>query len=683
MLLPAAISVLFPRLHAPAAGLLAALSLSAALFLPARAQQPPVSVYSSRPLRAACLAAEAHPPDIDGDLSDPIWQQAARAATFVDRQTSKPAADQTIAYLLYDKRYIYVAFACKDSHPESIVARETVRDAYLGNDDTVQVLLDPFLTYKYPDFAVFQVNPLGTRNTQLGGGRAGKLEWQGDWDASARRTPDGWTVEMRIPWQILSYPRTRGPMTIGINFERSQQRTKTDSIWSDLGPTFFNEREGLWQGVEAPAQTWRPRFSMLPYLMPSGQVTGGRSQFRSGLDVRYQPTPELTSVATINPDFASVEGAVESIGFSRSERYVPDRRPFFLEGRGYLQLGQDYAVGNYFDSARIDQVDTGLKLYGKVTPQTTLGMLGTIAPGHQADFVAQVRRELGPTGGASLMLLQRLVPGEDNTVGIFAANTRRGKWSVDGEAAQTAGPEAGGMAWAAALNLEDKNLFTTIRYRRVGASFLDRLGYIPFTDYKGWSSYTDWGTSWRHGYLRNFDVSFSPTFDWHLDGRPFRRQISLGAYFETRDDYSFGASVDGGKFDQDTDLTYSVNFGGGVSNRFRQWRLFLTTGQEASRPYTAFGPGFSVRLFKKLDLALQTFVESYNGISQQHIVTFNYELSPYRAWGGRLVIENANTNFYLSYRNAGRGGMDTYFILGDPNAARIVKRAMVKFVFAL
>ena len=90
---------------------------------------------------------------------------------------------------------------------------------------------------------------------------------------------------------------------------------------------------------------------MLPYLMPSGLVTGGRGQVQMGLDVRYQPTPELTSVATLNPDFASVEGAVESIGFSRSERFVPDARPFFLEGRNYLQLGDFYAIGSYFDSA--------------------------------------------------------------------------------------------------------------------------------------------------------------------------------------------------------------------------------------------------------------------------------------------------------------------------------------------
>ncbi|HZP81861.1 MAG TPA: carbohydrate binding family 9 domain-containing protein [Chthonomonadaceae bacterium] len=640
--------------------------------------------YARRPLQAVHCAENIQPPTIDGDLSDPAWQRAAKASVFLDSQTHKPAPDQTEAYLMYDKTYIYVAFYCKDSQPDGIVARETVRDAQLFNDDTVEFRLDPFLTYKWEDHASFQVNPLGTRRTRMGGGRAGKLEWQGDWDAATRRVSDGWTAEMRIPWAILSYPRGRGQKLMGLNFRREQQRTKISSMWSDLGPGFFNEREGIWQGVEAPEQTWKPRFSALPYLLPTGQMSGGHSQFRAGLDLRYQPTPELTSVATINPDFASVEGAVESVGFSRSERFVPDKRPFFLEGRDYLELGEFYSIGSYFDSARITQVDTGLKLYGKMTPKTTLGMLGTIAVGHQANFVTQIRRELSPTAGANLMLLQRLAPGEDNTVGVFSANARKGKWSLNGEVSQSAGPGAGGMAWSTAVNLEDKNLFTTLRYRRVGASYLDRLGYVPFTDYEGWSSYTDWSMEWRHGYLRSFDMSLNPTFDNHLDGRPFRRQIHWSMGVETRDDYRFGINIGGGKFDQDTDFTYGFNIGGNVSNRFRQWSLFFTTGQLASKPYTAFGPGLSVRLFKKFDLALSTFLENYDGgVNQQHILTFNYELSPYRAWGGRLVVENAGTNFFLSYHNAGRGGMDTYFILGDPNAQRFSRRVMVKFVFAL
>jgi hypothetical protein len=639
--------------------------------------------YTCRCLPAAKLPPDVKPPILDGDLSDPAWKLAAKAEIFLDPQTARPTQDQTEAYLLYDSRYIYVAFHCHESQPNAIVARETVRDSNLGDDDTVRVEIDPFHTCKFEDCASFTVNPLGTRNAHLGGGRAGKLEWQGDWDAATRRTPDGWTAEMRIPWAILSYPQHRGRMTMGINFYRAQQRTRITSFWSDLGPQQFYEREGIWQGVEAPAQTWKPRFSVLPYLEPIGEGAGSANRVHSGLDARYQPTPEMTAVATINPDFASVEGAVEGIAFTRSERYVPERRPFFLEGGDYLRMGQGYAIGQYFNSTHIPQFDTGIKLYGKIDPKNTIGMLGTLAVGQQANYVAQLRHEFSTTSSANLMVLQRLEAGNDNTVAALGQSFRKGKWSVDGQFAQSAGVDAGGSAWTGAINLEDRNLFTTIRYLHVGEKFVDRLGTISFNDFQGWSSYTHWGAEWRHGPLRGFNVDVFPTLDWHTDGRPFRRQLGLGFGFDTRNDYTMGFHVEGGKFDADTDFTYGLDFGGGVSNRFRQWRFSVTTGQQANLPYTAFGPSFSVRLAKKLDLSVSSFLQSYQGLSQQHILTFSYELSPYRSWGGRVVVQDADTNFYISYRNSGRGGMDTYLILGDPNAKRFTKRIMMKWVFAI
>lgn len=638
---------------------------------------------ANRPLAAVHRPAEAKPPVLDGDLSDSIWLQAAKASVFYDPQTGKPAPDQTEAYLAYDKENIYVAFYCHDSQPDSIVARETVRNAELMNDDSVQLELDPFLTYKYNDNNMFAVNARGTQNTHLGGGRAGKLEWQGDWKVATKRVTDGWTAEMQIPWSILSYPRNKGVMTMGVNFRRRQQRTQISSMWSDLGPQFFNDREGLWKGVEAPNQTWKPRLSMLPYLMPSGYATGGNSQVRVGVDARYQPTPELVGVATINPDFASVEGAVEGVYFSRSERYVPDRRPFFLEGADFFQLGEGYQIGRLFDSAHIQAMDTGLKLYGKMNAQTTVGVLGTIGLNREANFVAQVRREFGPTSNARLMLMQRGAPGEDNTVLALAQQWRRGKFSTDGQLVQTFGQGAGGLGWTTAANLEDKNLFGTLRYLHVPGNFQDRLGLIPFNDYHGFSSYWDWGGQWRKGFFRNFELGFNPLWDWHLDGRPFRRRASLFASIETRSDYRFNLNLDGGKFDNDTDFTVGIGIFGGVTNRFRQWGLEFTTGRQAGRPYTSFGPSFKLRLFRRLDLLLSSYVQNFDGIEQQHILTFNYELSPYRSWGGRIVVQNGNVNPYLSYRASGRAGTDFYFIIGDPNATRFVKRVMVKLVFAI
>ena len=53
---------------------------------------------------------------------------------------------------------------------------------------------------------------------------------------------------------------------------------------------------------------------------------------------------------------------------------------------------------------------------------------------------------------------------------------------------------------------------------------------------------------------------------------------------------------------------------------------------------------------------------------------------------GSCVIPNMNTsdtNLYLFYKNSGGRGTNVFFLIGDPNALRFVKRISVKFVFAL
>jgi hypothetical protein len=657
------------------------LLLAAAAASPAFAQ-PPAS-FANRVLKAARLPQDAAAPKIDGDLSDAAWKSASKADNFIDVDSGRSYVDQTEAYLLYDKTYIYIGINCRDSKPDQIVARETVRDSRMRSDDNVQVTLDPYLTRKFDDYAVLTVNPLGTRSTYIGGGRAGKLEWQGDWAAAAKRVEGGWAAEMRIPWAILNYPNRRGPGKIGLNIRRWHARAQLETMWSDIGPQRFNERDGTWEDVEAPQRAWKPRFSALPYIQPISRTSGRIGEIHSGLDLRYQPTSDLTAVGTINPDFASVEGAVESIAFSRSERFVPERRPFFLEGAGFLGLGEDYQIGSYFDSQHIQDVDTGFKLFGKLDSASTLGMLGTVGFGREANYVARLRRDFGPTAVANVMLVQHVKPGEDNTVAVISEDIRRGKWGIDSQFALSGGPGAGSPAWTSALNLSDKNFFTTLRWNDVGTNFTDRLGLIGFNDYHGLSSFTDWGGSWRHGPLRAFDVFFNPIWNWHQDGRPFQRRAGAGLTLETRSDYRIFANVQGGKFDNDRDLIFTLGMTAGVSNRFRQWGIQGTTGILASRAYSSIGPTFSLRLFRKLDLVCSSFIQSYKGIDHQEILTFNYELTPTRAFGGRLVVQNGHVNFYLSYRNAGLAGTDTYIVLGDPNAERFASQVLVKWVIAL
>ena len=473
-------------------------------------------------------------------------------------------------------------------------------------------------------------------------------------------------------------------MTIGFNLRRDQARTKLSSFYSNRGPQGFAEFDASWQGVLPPAKAWKPRLSTLPYILPSIQDGGGHSQVRFGLDTRYQPTPELTAVGTISPDFQSVEGAVESIAFSRSERFVPDKRPFFQEGGGNIGFGESYQLGLLFNTGRIKKVDTGIKLYGKLDPKTTIGTLATVGFGKETNVVANVRRDLSSTSSATFFAQQHLENGRDNSVLAFGTNGRKGKWEADVQLAQTYGTNAGGTGWTGAINLQDKNLFSTLRYRNVGRTFNDRLGYIEFNDYQGFSNYNEGGAQWRKkGTFRNYYFSGGFNWDWKQDGTPFRRTANINLNLETKNDYGIGFGVYGGKFEESGDLIFNFGIGGNNSNRFKAWNVQFATGTQADRPYTSVGPSLNLRIFKKLDISVGSFIQNYEGVSQQTIVTMNYEINPFQSWGGRVVVQDNDTNFYVSYHNSGRKGTDTYFIIGDPNAKRFVKRLTLKLVFSI
>ena len=289
----------------------------------------------------------------------------------VDMFFDKLAPDQTVVYLLYDDENIYVAFRCYDSQPNKVIARETKRDVSLWNDDHVSFWIDPFHAHQSQYRSSFKVNAVGTQSSRIAGGRASKTEWKGDWKAAASRTHDGWTGEMAIPFAILSHPSIDGPVTMGINFARRQQRTEIYSFWSNIGPQYHTEKDGHLVGTTFPKRRAQRRLAVMTYAF-GGVESDDDTTFRAGLNAKYPITSEMTVVASINPDFSNVAQDVESIDFSYREQYYPDQRPFFQEGGDVIQ---SESWGFY--SRRIPQFDLGLKTYGKIG-RMTIGALDCI-----------------------------------------------------------------------------------------------------------------------------------------------------------------------------------------------------------------------------------------------------------------------------------------------------------------
>jgi len=659
-----------------------ALAISAALLSAlAFAQQ------SKRPISAMKTDT---PPVIDGDVSDAVWQSAPKAEGFFDFLAgATPApAEQTTAWVAYDAQYIYAAFYCHDSQPEGITARETVRDwKYQKNEtfvtekeDNVELVLDPFLARRPEDLTRFSVNAIGTKSVRIAGGRGNKSEWKGDWDAAVKKVGDGWTVEMRIPWQILNYPSSAKPTDMGINFFRFQFRTQTNGCWSNIGPNVYADQEGIWTGVQPPFTKYKPSLSLLPYIAPS--ISDHRSGARAGLDARYTITPELTAVGSLNPDFGTIEGAVESIQFQHGERLLDERRPFFLEGADNLN-SQINSVGTFFYSRRIPDFDFGTKLYGKLTPADSIGILNVTDFGKRNDLVARYRHDLSGTVAIKTMMLNASGRDGSNSVAVLSPEGRWGKFSVSGDFAHSAG--RGNSAWnkGAYVSYGDKFLFWAARFLDVGDEFENDLGFVPFTGIRGIRPVVLWGANYQKGTLRSLTFDASYDYTYHSNGDPFQQGGAYELDVNTRDDWDLYTSYTADTFDGLVDRYVYFQAVHNVSDRFHQWGVVGISGKQAGESYTFFGPNATVLIFKHLVLDYSGAFQNFEGHDQQHVVTASYDVSPTRSFGARIVANNADTNWYVSFRNSGQKGTETYVILGDPNAAKFKRRLTLKFVFAL
>src|SRR5207249_3134872 len=144
---------------------------------------------------------------------------------------------------------------------------------------------------------------------------------------------------------------------------------------------------------------------------------------------------------------------------------------------------------------------------------------------------------------------------------------------------------------------------------------------------------------------------------------------------------SFG--WEGGRFEQFHDSVYRVQLGARASDPFHNYGLGYSWGRRAAAPYQFVTPYATWRFGRKLTLGVASSLLFHTRDEQQHIATFNYDFSPKQGIGGRLLAQTGGTNGYFSYRHSGYGGTETFFILGDPNAARFRKRVVFKVVWAM
>ena len=295
-------------------------------------------------------------PVIDGVLDDEAWAQAALIDEFIQQEPLEgaPATQRTEVRVLFDGANLYVGVLAFDSSPEGVTATEMRRDGrQIMNEDNFQIILDTFMDSN--SAYMFVVSPLGAmldqqvvregEGTQRGTSSNINLEWDGVWDTSARRTPEGWVAEVRIPMVTLRFPNA-SPQSWGINFMRNIPHRNEVVFWAPIPLPYGITRvslAGMLSGLEGLSRGRDLRIK--PFVVAGGEAersegVSTRSIFRDmGLDLKYGITPSLNLDVTVNTDFAQAEVDNERVNLTRFPLFFPEKRDFFLENAGQFNVG--------------------------------------------------------------------------------------------------------------------------------------------------------------------------------------------------------------------------------------------------------------------------------------------------------------------------------------------------------
>src|SRR4030095_5665460 len=138
-------------------------------------------------------------------------------------------------------------------------------------------------------------------------------------------------------------------------------------------------------GLDLPSAS--KNIEIKPYAISS--VTSDRASSLSndtdgniGVDAKYGITANLTADLTVNTDFAQVEIDEQQVNLTRFALAFPEKREFFLEGRGLFEFGRGVpGVGGTVPAVtqtlfcsrriglngnRIIPIDVGARVTGKV-----------------------------------------------------------------------------------------------------------------------------------------------------------------------------------------------------------------------------------------------------------------------------------------------------------------------------
>ncbi|HEV7782306.1 MAG TPA: DUF5916 domain-containing protein [Chitinophagaceae bacterium] len=307
--------------------------------------------------------------NLDGKPDEEAWNQVEWGGDFIQYQPNEGKAPSFPSQfkILYDDKFLYIAYQCFDNAPDSIVKRMSRRDQFPG--DWMEINID-----SYHDLRTafsFTLSVSGVRGDEFVSNNGDNWDgsWNPIWYSKTHVHDKGWSAEVKIPLSQLRYGNEKDKVW-GIQVHRRLFRKEERSTWqyipqnSGVWVSRFGELHGL---KDIP--TYK-QVEIAPYVIMQADkykkepgnpfAKGLDGKVTGGVDGKFAVTNDLILDFTVNPDFGQVEADPSQVRIDGFQNFFPEQRPFFIESRNIFdyqltgsQLGGDYDADLLFYSRRI------------------------------------------------------------------------------------------------------------------------------------------------------------------------------------------------------------------------------------------------------------------------------------------------------------------------------------------
>ena len=292
------------------------------------------------------------PLNVDGVLDEAAYQTPPISGFLQTLPLEgEPASERTDAWVFYDEANLYLVCRCWDSAPpDQWIANEMRRDTrQLRQNDFFGALFDTF--HDRRNGFNFYTNPLAARADEwITDEGSPNLDWNPVWSVRTGRFDGGWTAEMAIPFKSLRY-LSGDNQTWGIQVRRSIRR-KNEFVYLTFVPASTGGSTSIFRvsaaadlvGLDLPPAG--RNMEIKPYATSSltsdltlAEPVSNEADGDLGIDLKCGVTANITADLTYNTDFAQVEVDERQVNLSRFSLFFPEKREFFLEGRGTFDFG--------------------------------------------------------------------------------------------------------------------------------------------------------------------------------------------------------------------------------------------------------------------------------------------------------------------------------------------------------